>query len=61
MIKTPKQLKLESALADCRSTSTSLQRPVYVQWLEIKQDYGLTYRMPLMGEWYTSDGIRHGQ
>jgi len=61
MPKTPKQLKLESALTDAQAATKSLQRPVYVQWIEIKQYYGLTYRTPLTGEYYTSAGIRHGQ
>ena len=55
MIKTPRQLKLESALVDARHAAQSTGKAIYVQWIEIKQDYGLTYRAPMFGEWYTSE------
>lgn len=34
--------------------------PYYVVRSQIDDAYIVTARMPLMGEWWTSDGIKHG-
>lgn len=35
-------------------------KPYYVVWSAADDEYLTTDRMPLFGEWYTSEGIRHG-
>ena len=52
---------LQEKLAEAKQYEESQGEPCYVVWSVLMQRYlihgGI---MPLMGEWYTSDGIQHG-
>jgi hypothetical protein len=55
-----KMNNLNEKLADAKKSEIVMKRPVYVAWSAFQNCYLTTCDMPLMGEWYTSDGIQHG-
>ena len=50
---------LESAL-NAHNLPNEQPIDVYVYWNVPNQLWQLTHKMPYIGEWYTSDGLRHG-
>lgn len=50
----------EELFTAARSHEKRCGKPYYVVWVAVETRYTVTDRMPLFGEWYTSDGIRHG-
>ena len=51
-------MDLQSKIAEAAAFEAATGKPMYI----VKSDCGyiILDRMPMMGEWYTSDGIRHG-
>lgn len=55
-----KSIELKTKIAEARRIERYEAKSCYVVWDASEQAYVLEYRMPIMGEWYTSDGIQHG-
>ena len=53
-------VELTTKIAEARRIERYEARSCYVVWNAGEQAYTLEYRMPYMGEWYTSDGVQHG-
>jgi len=62
--KEAKMNNLKSKLAEAREYENNNwernHKNCYVIWSEPMQCYLTQLTMPLLGEWYTSDGIQHG-
>ena len=52
--------ELQSTLIEARSWQKRNGICRYVVWNVPMNCYSITDRMPLLGEWYDSDGVRHG-
>lgn len=51
----------KSAIAQAKATEATTDKgPQYVVWCVPDDDWVIQSAMPMLGEWYTSDGIRHG-
>ncbi len=51
----------KTAIAQAKATEASTdEAPQYVVWSVPDDDWIIQDKMPMGGEWYTSDGIRHG-
>ena len=51
---------LESKLAEAKRYEETQNKRCYVIWSVPMNCYLTQTNMPMLGEWYTSDGIQHG-
>lgn len=57
---------LRSAIHEAKHRERTNHKPHYIVRCVVNTKphiaiYNVTSRMPLLGEWYTSDGIQHGE
>jgi hypothetical protein len=60
MTASEKAIDLKIKLTEARSYERTQGKPCYVVWSVPMECYLTWATMPMAGEWYTSDGIRHG-
>ena len=55
-----KKTQLTICIKQAKAYENRMNKPCYIEWSVPMNGYLTTTKMPMIGEWYTSDGIRHG-
>ena len=55
-----KTTKRKNAISNAKRRENKTNIHHYAVWCVPDDDYIVTDSMPMMGEWYDADGIRHG-